>query len=126
MKPEEIDRATAEADLKHGQELWAHAGDDAGKYEEANEITRKAEEELAWRGPRRRKRPATKVRSRRPQKQSGTWWIVWLPGLGKMHGGRMVRPAPGAGFVTFVVKKIVVRVEWPLTCVFERALFEWR
>jgi F-type H+-transporting ATPase subunit epsilon len=47
LKPEEIDRAAAEGDLKRGQDLWNHAGDDAYKYDEANEITRKAEEELA-------------------------------------------------------------------------------
>jgi len=27
--------------------MWAEAGDDGAKYDEANEITRKAEEELA-------------------------------------------------------------------------------
>ena len=47
MKPEEIDKAASEADLKRGQALWAEAGDDGLKYDEANEITRKAEEELA-------------------------------------------------------------------------------
>jgi F-type H+-transporting ATPase subunit epsilon len=47
MHPEEIDREDAEADLKRGQELWAKAGDDGAKYDEANEITRKAEAELA-------------------------------------------------------------------------------
>ena len=47
MHPEEIDRAHAEAELKRGQEMWAHAGDDGAKYDEANEITREAEEELA-------------------------------------------------------------------------------
>ena len=47
LKPEEIDRAQAEAELKRGQDMWTGAGDDAGKYEEANEMMRKAEEELA-------------------------------------------------------------------------------
>ena len=47
MKPEEIDKAGAEADLKRGQAMWAEAGDDAHKYDDANEVTRKAEEELA-------------------------------------------------------------------------------
>ena len=47
MHPEEIDRAHAEAELKRGQEMWNHAGDNAAKYDEANEITREAEEELA-------------------------------------------------------------------------------
>ena len=47
MHPEEIDRAKAEEDLQHGQKMWAEAGDDADKYADANEITRKAEAELA-------------------------------------------------------------------------------
>ena len=47
MHPEEIDRAGAEEDLKRGQKMWAEAGDDGAKYDEANVITRKAEEELA-------------------------------------------------------------------------------
>ena len=47
MHPEEIDRAGAEEDLQRGQKMWAEAGDDGARYDEANEITRKAEEELA-------------------------------------------------------------------------------
>ena len=47
MRPEEIDKAGAEEDLKRGQAMWAGAGDDGAKYDEANEVTRKAEEELA-------------------------------------------------------------------------------
>jgi F-type H+-transporting ATPase subunit epsilon len=47
LKPEEIDKAEAESDLKLGQKLWAEAGDDGTKYDEANEIQRKAEAELA-------------------------------------------------------------------------------
>ena len=47
LKPGEIDKAAVEADLKHGQELWATAGDNPAQYDDANEITRKAEEELA-------------------------------------------------------------------------------
>ena len=47
LKPEEIDRAKVEEELKAGQQMWAEAGDDGAKYYEANEITRKAEEELA-------------------------------------------------------------------------------
>jgi len=47
MHPDEIDRAGAEEDLKRGQKMWAEAGDDGAKYDEANEITRKAEEEIA-------------------------------------------------------------------------------
>src|ERR1700710_633330 len=47
MHPEEIDREKAQADLQRGQKMWAEAGDDGARYDEANEITRKAEEELA-------------------------------------------------------------------------------
>ena len=47
MHPDEIDRAGAEEDLKLGQKMWANAGDSAARYDEANEITRKAEEEIA-------------------------------------------------------------------------------
>jgi F-type H+-transporting ATPase subunit epsilon len=47
MHPNEIDRAKAEADLQLGQKMWSEAGDDGAKFDEANEITRKAEEELA-------------------------------------------------------------------------------
>ncbi len=50
LKPEEIDRAKAEAELKRGETMWSEAGDDGAKYDEANEITRKAEEELASAG----------------------------------------------------------------------------
>jgi F-type H+-transporting ATPase subunit epsilon len=47
MYPEEIDRAGAEEDLKRGQKMWAEAGDDGAKYDDANEVTRKAEAEIA-------------------------------------------------------------------------------
>ena len=47
MHPEEIDRAGAEEDLKRGQTMWAEAGDDGAKYDEALEVTRKAEAEIA-------------------------------------------------------------------------------
>ena len=47
MHPNEINRTSAEAELKRGQEMWSHAGDDGARYDEANEITREAEEELA-------------------------------------------------------------------------------
>jgi len=47
MHPDEIDRGKAEADLKLGQKMWAEAGDDGGKYDEANEIIRKSEAALA-------------------------------------------------------------------------------
>lgn len=47
LHPEEIDRAAAESELKRGQQLWTEAGDDGAKYDDANEITREAEAELA-------------------------------------------------------------------------------
>jgi F-type H+-transporting ATPase subunit epsilon len=47
MHPNEIDKARAQEELKLGEKMWAEAGDDGAKYDEANEITRKAEEELA-------------------------------------------------------------------------------
>lgn len=47
VHPNEIDRAAAEAELRHGQELWNMAGDDQQKYDEANAVTRVAEEQLA-------------------------------------------------------------------------------
>jgi F-type H+-transporting ATPase subunit epsilon len=47
MHPEEIDRAGAEEDLKHGQELWSKAGDNPESYEDAIEIIHKAEAEIA-------------------------------------------------------------------------------
>jgi len=47
MHPEEIDKAKAEEDLKRGETMWSEAGDDGHKYDEANQVTRKAEEELA-------------------------------------------------------------------------------
>lgn len=47
LKPEEIDRAKAEDELQLGNKMWADAGDNADQYEEANELQRKAEAELA-------------------------------------------------------------------------------
>ena len=47
MHPEEIDRAAAEQDLQRGQKIWAEAGDDPARYEEANEVIHKAETDLA-------------------------------------------------------------------------------
>jgi F-type H+-transporting ATPase subunit epsilon len=47
MKPEEIDKAAAQAELDRGNKLWAEAGDDAAKYDEANEVIHQAEAELA-------------------------------------------------------------------------------
>ena len=47
LHPEEIDPAQAQRELQHGQELWNQAGDDQEKYDEANAVTRVAEEKLA-------------------------------------------------------------------------------
>jgi F-type H+-transporting ATPase subunit epsilon len=47
LHPNEIDVAAAQAELKHGAEMWDEAGDDGEKYDEANAVTRVAEEKLA-------------------------------------------------------------------------------
>jgi F-type H+-transporting ATPase subunit epsilon len=47
MHPNEIDRAEAQKELQEGDKLWHEAGDDAEKYDEANAITREAEEKIA-------------------------------------------------------------------------------
>ena len=47
LHPNEIDVPAAEADLAHAHRLWDEAGDDAEKYEEANEDIRVAEEKIA-------------------------------------------------------------------------------
>jgi F-type H+-transporting ATPase subunit epsilon len=47
LYPTEIDRSAAEANKQRGEKLWSEAGDDGAKYDEANEMTREAEEELA-------------------------------------------------------------------------------
>lgn len=47
LRPDEIDRAEAETELQTGERLWTEAGDDGQKYDDANAITRKAEEKLA-------------------------------------------------------------------------------
>ena len=47
LPPSEIDRAAAEAELQQGQKMWSEAGDDAAKYDEANEVTREAEARIA-------------------------------------------------------------------------------
>ena len=47
LHPDEIDPAEAQAELRHGQELWDQAGDDGEKYDEANAVTRVAEEKIA-------------------------------------------------------------------------------
>jgi F-type H+-transporting ATPase subunit epsilon len=50
LHPNEINVAEAEAELKHGHELWNEAGDDGDKYDEANAVTRVAEEKIASTG----------------------------------------------------------------------------
>lgn len=47
MKPEEIDRGEAEREIAEGDKLWAEAGDDGHKYDEANALKREGEEKLA-------------------------------------------------------------------------------
>ena len=47
LHPNEIDKAEAQAELKHGEELWQQAGDDGEKYDEAGAIIRQAEEKIA-------------------------------------------------------------------------------
>lgn len=43
LKPEEIDTSAAQKELDEGKKLWNEAGEDAGKYEHANEVIREAE-----------------------------------------------------------------------------------
>jgi F-type H+-transporting ATPase subunit epsilon len=47
LLPTEIDRPHAEQELKRGEKMWAEAGDDGARYDEANEIMREATEEIA-------------------------------------------------------------------------------
>ena len=47
LHPNEIDRAEAQKELQEGEKLWNEAGDDGEKYDEANAITRQAEEKIA-------------------------------------------------------------------------------
>ena len=47
LHPNEIDTAEAQKELQEGQKLWNEAGDNGEKYDEANAITRKAEEKIA-------------------------------------------------------------------------------
>ena len=47
LHPNEIDPTEAQAELRHGQELWNQAGDDGNKYDEANAVKRVAEEKIA-------------------------------------------------------------------------------
>lgn len=47
LRPDEIDAAKAQDELQHAQELWNQAGDEQAKYDEANAVSRVAEEKLA-------------------------------------------------------------------------------
>jgi F-type H+-transporting ATPase subunit epsilon len=47
LHPNEIDVSEAQKELQEAEKLWLEAGDDGEKYDEANAITRKAEEKIA-------------------------------------------------------------------------------
>ena len=47
LHPNEIKPEEARAELAEGEKLWHEAGDDQQKYDEANAVTRVAEEKLA-------------------------------------------------------------------------------
>jgi len=47
LHPNEINVAEAKQELAEGEKLWSEAGDDGAKYDEANAITRQAEEKIA-------------------------------------------------------------------------------
>ncbi len=47
LHPNEIDVAEAQLELQEGDKLWNEAGDDGGKYDEANAVTRQAEEKIS-------------------------------------------------------------------------------
>jgi len=47
LHPDEIDKAEAQRELEEGEKMWQEAGDDGGKYDQANAMTRQAEEKLA-------------------------------------------------------------------------------
>lgn len=46
LKPEEIDTGRAQQQLERGEKIWNEAGEDAEKYEEANEVIAEAESKL--------------------------------------------------------------------------------
>ena len=46
QKPEEIDTGAAQQQLQRGQEMWNEAGEDAEKYERANQVIAEAEAKL--------------------------------------------------------------------------------
>ena len=47
LHPNEINVAEAKKELAEAEKLWNEAGDDGAKYDEANAITRQAEEKIA-------------------------------------------------------------------------------
>jgi len=47
LHPNEINVGEAKEELAKGEKLWNEAGDDGSKYDEANAITRQAEEKIA-------------------------------------------------------------------------------
>jgi F-type H+-transporting ATPase subunit epsilon len=47
IKPEEIDAGEAQRQLESGHKMWNEAGEDPGKYEQANEVIHEAEVKLA-------------------------------------------------------------------------------
>ncbi|HEY2040670.1 MAG TPA: ATP synthase F1 subunit epsilon [Edaphobacter sp.] len=47
LHPEEINIEQAKAELAQGEKLWQEAGDDGEKFDEANAVTRQAEEKIA-------------------------------------------------------------------------------
>jgi F-type H+-transporting ATPase subunit epsilon len=47
LHPDEIDVNEARQELAEAEKLWNEAGDDGEKYDEANAITRQAEEKIA-------------------------------------------------------------------------------
>lgn len=47
MEPQEINVEQARQELERGDKLWQEAGDDAAKYDYANQVTREAQEKLA-------------------------------------------------------------------------------
>lgn len=50
LRPNEIDPAQVREEQQHAQVLWNQAGDDGDKYDEANAVSRVAEEKLATSG----------------------------------------------------------------------------
>lgn len=47
VPPSEIDKSAAQQSLEHGEEMWNEAGEDASRYDAANEVIQEAEARLA-------------------------------------------------------------------------------